>query len=229
MQPACNVRIKVLLLAVLLAAGGRQALSQAAPPPSQTAAPPSQPTAPATAKPGSATKKPSTADDNPFPEDISRKAAEATGPSAPSPATQPPVTPATAPAKSAPGAPPETDSSSRSKFEGLAPLSDDTDRISNGAGGYINNPKLAASDVKVGGLYLDEHDYKGAYDRYKEATRVDPENADAVFGLAEAARGLKKNQEAVQNYLVYLDAFPDGKKAKEARKALSALGAPATK
>ena len=65
-------------------------------------------------------------------------------------------------------------------------------RISDGAGGYIHSPKLAAQDVKVGGFYLTNHDDKGAYDRFKEATRVDPEERPTpLFGLAEAARGLK--------------------------------------
>ena len=81
----------------------------------------------------------------------------------------------------------------------------------------------STEDVKIGGFYLDQHDYKGAYARYKEATLVNPENADAVFGLAEAARGLNRKDEAADNYRIYLDAFPDGKKAKEARKALAAL------
>jgi TolA-binding protein len=88
------------------------------------------------------------------------------------------------------------------------------------------NPKLATEDVRIGGFYLDQGDYKGAYLRYKEATLVDAGNAEAVFGLARAAEGLKQKDEAVQNFQLYLDAFPDGKKAKEARKALAALGAP---
>lgn len=96
-------------------------------------------------------------------------------------------------------------------------------RISNGAGGYIHDPELAAKDDKVGKFYLDNGDFKGAYDRYKEATEVAPEDGEAVFGLAESARGLHKTDEAASNYSLYLDVFPDGKKAKEARKALASL------
>jgi tetratricopeptide (TPR) repeat protein len=166
----------------------------------------------APAKP--AAKKPSTADENPFPEEQSRKAAQAddAAPAAPPKSTTPD----------------ESDSSSRAKFQGIPDMTDDNaSRISNGAGGYIVNPKLAVEDVRVGGFYLDRHDYKGAYARFKEATLVDPGNADAVFGLAEAARGLNHKDEAVASYRVYLDAVPDSKKAKEARKALAALGEPA--
>ena len=102
-------------------------------------------------------------------------------------------------------------------------------RISNGAGGYIHSPELAAKDIKIGKFYLSTHAYKGAYDRFLEATRVAPENGEAVFGLAEAARGLHKDKEAATNYLIYLDAFPDGKDSKDARKALGKLGVSAKK
>jgi tetratricopeptide (TPR) repeat protein len=183
----------------------------------QSPAPASQsdqaPPADSQSAPAPQTKKHTTADDNPFPEDISRKAAKAEE----SPAAEKTTAPSSGDADS---------SSSRSKFEGIPEMPDDESRVSNGAGGFVLNPKLAAEDVRVGGFYLDRHDYQGAYARYKEATQVNPENADAVFGLAEAARGLNHKDEAVQNYRIYLDAFPDGKKSKDARKALAALGAP---
>jgi tetratricopeptide (TPR) repeat protein len=179
--------------------------------PDQSAPPPQAP-----ATPAPQTKKHTTADDNPFPEDISRKAASETEAPAPDKAAAPPASP-------------ESDSSSsRSKFENIPEMPGDESPVSNGAGGYVLNPKLASEDVRVGGFYLDRHDYQGAYARFKEATQVNPENADAVFGLAEAARGLNHKDEAVANYRTYLDAFPDGKKAKDSRKALAALGAPPT-
>jgi tetratricopeptide (TPR) repeat protein len=96
-------------------------------------------------------------------------------------------------------------------------------RISNGQGGYIHDPAMAKHDDKVGNFYLQTGDYKGAYDRFKEATLVAPEDGNAVFGLAQAAQGLHRTQEAATNYTIYLDAFPNGKKTKDARKALSEL------
>jgi hypothetical protein len=42
--------------------------------------------------------------------------------------------------------------------------------------------------------------------------------------LAETQRMLKKNAEAVRNYQLYLDIVPDGPRAKQALKALKALG-----
>src|ERR1700733_3096718 len=215
-------KISTMALPILLGAAPvfaqQQSQQQSSPPPSSQ----STPSAPAQTPSAPPPKKPSTADDNPFPEDISRKAAQGDDAS-PDAGKAPAPAPAEKPNGSS-AAPADTGSSSRSKFQGLGDLGDDASRISNGAGGDILNPKLAAQDVKVGGFYLDQRDYKGAYSRYKEATLVDPGNADAVFGLAEAARGLNHKDEAVQNYHIYLDAFPDNKRAKEARKALAALG-----
>jgi tetratricopeptide (TPR) repeat protein len=164
--------------------------------------------------PATPEKKPSTADENPFPEDISKKAAQ--GDDAPS--ASPDNPPRSSPDEKRPAY-----SSSRAGIQGSNGSDDRESSISDGAGGYIFNPKLAAQDVKIGGFYLTAGDYKGAYARYKEATKVNPENADAVFGVAEAARGLKLTDEAADNYRVYLEAFPDGGKSKAARKALAEL------
>jgi hypothetical protein len=175
-------------------------------------------------------KRRSAAEENPFPEDTSEKAAAAAGnPSSDAPAPKP-----GAGADKAPGSsgnskttePQPNYSSSRTGLRDLDSANSDESRISDGTGGYIFDPKLAAQDVKVGNFYLTNGDYKGAYSRFKEATKVDPGNADAVFGVAEAARELKFDKEAADNYRVYLDAMPDGSKAKAARKALARLGEP---
>lgn len=158
--------------------------------------------------------KKSTAEDNPFPEDVSRKAEDEA------------KARAAATAKPAPAA--SGESSSRNPQMDKLDLEGDRDsRIADGAGGIVHDPKLAADDVHVGQFYLNREDYKGAYARFKEATRADPENAEAVFYLAEAARRMNHRDEAVQNYQLYLTAVPDGPKAKEAHKALRELSASA--
>jgi len=144
---------------------------------------------------------------NPFPEEKSQKAADAANAGSKSPGS----------------------SSSHVDLDRLNAPEGSEARISNGEGGYIHSPELAAKDIKVGNFYLSTHAYKGAYDRFLEATRVAPEDGDAVFGLAEAARGLHKDKEAATNYMIYLDAFPDGKNSKDARKALDKLGGAAKK
>jgi tetratricopeptide (TPR) repeat protein len=158
-------------------------------------------------------KKHSTAEDNPFPESESEKAAHQAEP-------QPP-------ASSGPsgGAQPDQDySSSQTKLKGLDLSGANDSRIADGGGGTILSPELGRKDTKVGEFYLHSGDYKGAYDRFVEATKVDPGNAQAVFDLAEAARHLNNRPEAVRNYQLYLSAVPDGPRSKDARKALKDMG-----
>jgi tetratricopeptide (TPR) repeat protein len=164
--------------------------------------------------PDAAQKPKKSEEDNPFPEDISRQAeAEAKAREAEA-------------AKPAPTAAGES-SSRNPQLDNLDLEGDRDSRISDGAGGIVHDPKLAADDVHVGQFYLNREDYKGAYARFKEATQADPENADAVYYLAEAARRMNHKDEAVQNYQLYLAALPDGPKAKDAQKALKALSASA--
>ncbi len=86
------------------------------------------------------------------------------------------------------------------------------------------DPARAKKDAEVGHFYLQSGDYQGALLRYKDATAADPTNVEAIFGLAETQRMLKKNAEAERNYQLYLDIVPNGPKSKQALKALKALG-----
>ena len=176
--------------------------------------------APAPAAPAPQTAQPASGPAaNPFPEAESEAAAKAAENADKNASAGP------APDSSAPGDSDATEpsSSSRSRMNGLDLLGDNDSRTSDGAGHTIVNPKLGADDVKVGQLYLAEGDYTGAYARFKEATQVAPENADAIFYLAEAARKTAHLDEAASNYKLYLSAEPKGKRAKDAKKALVEL------
>jgi tetratricopeptide (TPR) repeat protein len=143
-------------------------------------------------------QKPS-AQENPFPEAQSRDAAKAAGNDS---------APATAPKRDLP---PGVSSSQ----------SDDV----NGTAAYDTpDPARAKKDADVAGFYLKSGDFQGALLRYKDATAADPTNVDVIFGLAETQRMLKNNAEAARNYQLYLDVVPNGPKAKQALKALKALG-----
>ena len=85
------------------------------------------------------------------------------------------------------------------------------------------DPELAKKDDKVGRFYLRSGDWAGAYGRYKEATRVDPQDLQAVIGLAMAADRLGKRDEAIKNYKLYLDVKPNGRESKDALRALKRL------
>ena len=190
----------------------------AAPAPTSPSSKESSKTPPDAPAPKKTDKKPSTADDNPFPEDVSKKAAA----EAKANATDTPNAPAAATAHA-------NEPTGSSSLDGLDKLGlDDPTRkelkVESPDGSTdVYDPKRATDDVRVGKFYLQTGDLKGAYDRFKDATGYDHENVDAVFWLAEAARRLHHPDEALQNYELYLDAVPDGPNAKAARKAMSEL------
>jgi tetratricopeptide (TPR) repeat protein len=149
--------------------------------------------------------KDSSSTDNPFPESVSRDAAKAAG-------NDPDQAPA---AKS--DLPPGVSSSQSSRGP-------DGGENGPGAPNQVADPGRAKRDSEVGDYYLKSRDYQGALLRYKDATAADPTNVEAIFGLAETQRMLKQNADAARNYQLYLEIVPNGPKAKQALKALKALG-----
>ena len=219
--------LKTMILAATLGCLGISARAQSTAPPPDAPTPngpaPGSPpdkdaskTPPDAPAPKKTDKKPSTADDNPFPEDVSKKAA------ADAKANATTGAPSTAKAHA-------NEPTGSSSLDGLDKLGlDDPTRKELKVASPDNsldvyNPKRATEDVRVGKYYLQTGDLKGAYDRFKDATGYDHENVEAVFWLAEAARKLHHSDEAVQNYELYLDAVPDGPNAKAARKAMNEL------
>ena len=181
----------------------------------QTQSTASEPNAPQPQNPQSAPQtlpRSKTADQNPFPQQQSEKAAQQ---------------------NEQPGnAQPSTSSSddqnySSSRVKGLdLPTTDDTDAAPPPSipTSLPYNPKLARKDAEIGDFYMESGNFKGAYDRFLEANRSDPGNAEAVYGLGESARHLDRRDEALRNYRLYLAALPNGPHAKEIRKAMKEMG-----
>jgi tetratricopeptide (TPR) repeat protein len=169
--------------------------------------PPSTP-APQTAPSSQPKKGTSTADQNPFPEAESEKAAKEDQQRE-------------NPAPNSRGSNSSQDSSS-SAVKGLNLPTTEGKQFAPGTG---LNPSLGRQDTKVGTFYLQSGDWKGAYSRFLEATQVDPGDAEAVYGLAESARQLGYRIIAIQNFQLYLNALPNGRNAKDCRKALREMGA----
>ena len=171
--------------------------------------------------PATTGKRHSTAEDNPFPEDYSKAAEKApdkdSAPDAPASGSSPAPQPGQAPAATG-------GSSSQEGLDKLDLYGDkQKKRGSDPNAGLAYDPKLAAQDDKIGEFYLKNGNAPGAYSRFKDATQHDAGDANAVFGLAEAARQLNLLDEAAQQYQTYLFAFPDGAKARLAKKALAEL------
>lgn len=154
-------------------------------------------------------KKSSTADRNPFPQAESEKAARQEHQQ-------------TDQAPSAAGDPNYSSSQVRLKGMEIAPDADEAPIQARSPLPY--DPKLAKKDAQIGDFYLEAGNYKGAYDRFVEAVRSDPGNAEAVWGLAESAHHLQMNDVAIKNYRLYLAALPNGPHAKQIRRALMDMG-----
>lgn len=78
-------------------------------------------------------------------------------------------------------------------------------------------------DLSVARFYGQSGNYMGAYLRAKDAVKTQPDFAEGHFALGEAAKRLKKKDEAVAEFQTYLKLSPDGEKAKTAEKALEEL------
>lgn len=170
---------------------------------------------------------PAAKDDNPFPEDLSRKAAEA--------AKQP----VAKPDDSGPPAavePPAAGGESTSNAGYQPPPDDEVPAVANperrklrlndeSAVGTPHADRLASKDEEIADLYYKDGNYQGALNRYKDALHFVPDDETAAFGIAECARKIGKRDESLAAYQIYLRLAPQGKKAKEARKAIEELRA----
>jgi tetratricopeptide (TPR) repeat protein len=174
-----------------------------------------------------ATPPPAAADDNPFPEEVSRKAAEA--------AKQQQVAEPEVPANPVAAKPPTAgESSSNSGYkppddEEAAPTTPERRKLRLDGESAIGTPhadRIAQRDREIADLYFKDGNYAGALGRYAEALHFVPDDETAAFGVAESARKLGKSDQAVEAYKTYLKLAPQGKKAKQARKAIAELETP---
>jgi len=85
--------------------------------------------------------------------------------------------------------------------------------------------QVIKEDLDVGGFYLDKKNWKAAQGRFASAFALDAENPDSVWGLAEAERHLQLYKDAAEHYKLFLSYEPDGKRGREARKALEEVEA----
>ena len=77
--------------------------------------------------------------------------------------------------------------------------------------------------MTVADFYQNDGNYKGAYDRAKDAVQYQPNDPYTHFALAEAARKLGKFDEAKTEYEVVLKLDPIPKQMKETKRALAEM------
>jgi tetratricopeptide (TPR) repeat protein len=110
-------------------------------------------------------------------------------------------------------------SSSRSGLSGQ-PAENDTDAVPGQSGKHKTREQKLKEDLDTGEFYAEKKNWKAAQSRFADAFALDKENADAVWGLAEAERHLQLFKEASEHYQLFLTYDPDGPHSKAARKAL---------
>lgn len=83
---------------------------------------------------------------------------------------------------------------------------------------YGFNPLKAQQDISIGNQYFKKHNYRAAFSRYEEATKWNPNLAEAYLRLGEAAEKLKDKAAAKQAYQKYIELAPDSKEAEQLKK-----------
>jgi len=88
---------------------------------------------------------------------------------------------------------------------------------------YAFNPLQANKEVQVGLEYFKKHSYKAAAGRFREATKWNPNLAEAWLRLGEAEGKRKNRADAKEAYTKYLELQPEAKDAAEIRKKVASL------
>src|ERR1700722_9842738 len=85
---------------------------------------------------------------------------------------------------------------------------------------YSFNPLQASKEIKVGLYYLKKGNNKAASQRFTEATKWDPTNAEGFLRLGEVKEKQHDKKAAAAAYAKYLEIAPDAKEAPDVKKRL---------
>jgi tetratricopeptide (TPR) repeat protein len=86
---------------------------------------------------------------------------------------------------------------------------------------YTFNPLEAEKDLKVGNFYYKKGNYKCAINRFREATKWNPNYAEAFLRLGEADEKMRDTKGAHEAYAKFLELAPDSKEAGSVKKKLA--------
>jgi tetratricopeptide (TPR) repeat protein len=86
---------------------------------------------------------------------------------------------------------------------------------------YTFNPLEAEKDLKVGIFYFKKGNYKGAVNRFREATHWNPGYAEAYLRLGESEEKMKDAKAAREAYAKYIELAPESKEAVSLKKKLA--------
>ena len=88
---------------------------------------------------------------------------------------------------------------------------------------YTFNPIQAQKELKVGDFYFKKKSYRAAANRYENATKWNPNFADAFLKLGEAREKLELTEQALAAYQKYLELSPPPNKVEEVKKKIAQL------
>jgi tetratricopeptide (TPR) repeat protein len=88
---------------------------------------------------------------------------------------------------------------------------------------YPFNPLESERNIKVGNFYMRQRTlrgYRAAVGRFEDATKYNPNSAEAFFRLGEAQEKLKNKDQAKAAFEKVVQLAPESKLAREAKKKL---------
>ena len=88
---------------------------------------------------------------------------------------------------------------------------------------YSFNPVQANKNLRIGMEYFKKGSYKAAAGRFLEATKWNPNLAEAWLRLGEAEEKRKNRKDSKEAYAKYLELQPEAKDAPEIRKKIASL------
>ncbi len=86
---------------------------------------------------------------------------------------------------------------------------------------YSFNPLQAEKERKIGEFYFRKGSFKAAANRFREATKWNPGDAEAFLRLGEAEEKLNDARAAREAFTKYLELDPKGKQAPGIKKKLA--------
>lgn len=85
---------------------------------------------------------------------------------------------------------------------------------------YVLNPLQAQNELKIGNFYLKKGSLTAAAKRFEEATKWDPNFAEAYLKLGEVQERLRNTTAAQAAFRKYVELAPDAKNASAIKKKL---------
>ena len=89
---------------------------------------------------------------------------------------------------------------------------------------YSLNPIQAEKEVRIGNYYFRKGSFRAAAQRYREATRWNPQLPEAYLRLGEAEEKQRDGKAAREAYQKYLELSPDAKNRADISKKVAHLG-----